>query len=299
MPQALTMDDTPPPARDMLWPDLPEDQVAVLRGADQFVVREGPGHEVIEGFSVAAGDRVILDRYEIQTHEDIWSRLHGSGRDALIRFDDGGSLRLKGLAPAQLEAAHFVCLGGPVQLTAATLISTAAGVRPVRDVVEGDLLATVDHGMQPVRQIIRQRRGFEGPDDPARPVVISFGALGRGRPRRALTVAPYQRLMIEHPRTGGDMLIAACKLVGRAGVQRVRGCARADFVNLRFDRHELILAEGIATESLLIHRRSRLISGRRALPQMQPARPIYLKDPAFHPDRLDPRFRTLPPPDVA
>ena len=293
------MDDTPPPARDMLWPDLPDDASATLRGADQFVVREGPGHEVIDGFSIRSGDRVIFDRYEMQTHADIWSRLHGSGRDTLIRFDDGGSLRLKRLAPGDLTAGHFVCLGGPVQLTAATLVSTGIGVRPVRDVVEGDLLATVDHGLQPVRQIIRQRRSFQGPDDPSRPVVISFGALGRGRPRRALTVAPYQRLMIEHPQTGAELLIAASKLVGRAGVQRVRGCVRADFVNLRFDAHEMILAEGMATETLLIHRRGRLNSARAAKAQMQPARPIYLKDPAFHPDRLDPRFRIMPPSDVA
>ncbi len=293
------MDDQPPPMRDLLWPDLSGDGDASARGADQFVVREGPGHEVIQRFSADAGDRVIFDRYEMQTHADIWSRLHGSGRDTLIRFDDGGSLRLKRVDPDDLAAEHFVCLGGPAQLTAATLIVTEAGVRPVRDVVEGDLLATVDHGLQPVRQIIRQRRSFRGPDDPSRPVVISFGALGRGRPRRALTVAPYQRLMIEHPLTGAEMLIAASKLVGRAGVQRVRGCVRADFVNLRCEAHELILAEGMATETLLIHRRSRLISARPKGPQMQPARPIYLKDPAFHPDRLDPRFRTLPPPDVA
>jgi len=293
------MDEKPPPEREILWPDLPDSGAAAMRGADQFVVREGPGHEVIDGFSTEAGDQVIFDRYEMQNDADIWSRMHGSGRDTLIRFDDGGSLRLKRLNRGELRAAHFVCLGGPVQLSAATLVSTGAGVRPVRDVVEGDLLATVDHGPQPVRQVIRQRRAFRGPDDPSRPVVISFGALGRGRPRRALTVAPDQRLMIEHPRTGAELLIAASKLVGRAGVQRVRGCARADFVNLRFDAHEMILAEGMATESLLIHGRSRLISKRHTVPQMQPARPIYLKDPAFHPDRLDPRFRSLPAPDVA
>jgi len=293
------MDEQPPPAREILWPDLPDGGTAAMRGADQFVVREGPGHEVIDGFSTEAGDQVIFDRYEMQSDADIWSRMHGSGRDTLIRFDDGGSLRLKRLKRAELRAEHFVCLGGPVQLSAATLISTGTGVRPVRDVVEGDLLATVDHGPQPVRQVIRQRRAFQGPDDPSRPVVISFGALGRGRPRRALTVAPYQRLMIEHPETGAELLIAASKLVGRAGVQRVRGCARVDFVNLRFDAHEMILAEGMATESLLIHGRSRLIAKRHTVPQMQPARPIYLKDPAFHPDRLDPRFRSLPPPDVA
>jgi hypothetical protein len=61
----------------------------------------------------------------------------------------------------------------------------------------------------------------------------------------------------------------------------------------------MILAEGMATETLLIHRRNRLIAARAAGPQMQPARPIYLKDPAFHPDRLDPRFRIMVPPDVA
>jgi Hint domain len=293
------MDNQQPPAREMLWLDLPDDGAAALRGADQFVVREGPGHEIIDGFCVDAGDRVIFDRYEIQTHADIWSRMHGSGPDTLIRFDDGGSLRLKRLDPDRLKAEHFVCLGGPVQLTAATLVSTGAGVRPVHDVVEGDLLTTVDHGLQPVRQIIRQRRSFQGPDDPSRPVVISFGALGRGRPRRALTVAPYQRVMIEHPVTGSELLIAAGKLVGRAGVQRVRGCVQASFVNLRFDGHELILAEGMATETLLIHRRNRLIAARAPGPQMQPARPIYLKDPAFHPDRLDPRYRIMPPPDVA
>ncbi len=293
------MDDQQPLGREMLWPDLDEAGAAPTRGADQFVVREGPGHEVIADFSPGVGDRIIFDRYEMQTMADIRSRLHPSGRDALIRFDDGGSLRLTGVAPGALEDRHFVCLGGPVQLTADTLVQTGDGSRPARDLVEGDLLRTRDHGLQPVRQIIRLARRFAGPDDPSRPVMISFGALGRGVPCRALTVAPYQRIVIRHPVTGAELLIAASKLVGRAGVTRVRGCAEAGFINLAMDAHEVILAEGLATETLLIHPRDRLIAGQAAPCRMTPARPIYLKDPAFHPDRLDPRFRGLSRPDVA
>lgn len=293
------MDDQPPVGREMLWPDLPATAEDPARGADQFVLREGPGDEVIAGFSIHLGDRIIFDRYEMQTHADIRSRMHPSGADTLIRFDDGGSLRLVGVAPDDLQDHHFVCLGGPVQLTGATLVDTANGRKPARDLVEGDLLRTVDHGLQPVRQVIRQTRRFAGPDDPSRPVVISFGALGRGLPARTLIVAPYQRLVIRHPVTGGELLIAASRLVARAGVSRVRGCVQAEFINLRLDAHELILAEGQATETLLVHPRDRLIPGRADRPRMVPARPIYLKDPAFHPDRLDPRFRDSPRPDVA
>ena len=91
------------------------------------------------------------------------------------------------------------------------------------------------------------------------------------------------------------MLIAATKLVGRARVQRVRGCVQADFVNLRCDHHEVIRAEGQDVETLLITPRGASAKGRS---EMLPARPIYLKDPVFHPDRLDPRFR-MSHPDVA
>ncbi len=259
------------------------------RGADQFLIGEGPGHEVIDGFCPAIGDRLVFDRYDFQTDRDVLLRLQTSGQDALIRFEDGGSVRLTGVNPEDVDEENIACLGGPVCLVAGTSVVAEGGRRPVETLLEGDRVVTMDHGLRQILQISRQIRQFDGPDDPARPVVVSVGALGFGSPRRNLVVAPRLRLLIRHPRSGEEILIAASKLVGRAGISRVKGCASAHFINLRCDAHEVIRAEGALVETLLIHPRTRV---RPALAgAVQLARRVFLKDPLVHPDRIDPISR--------
>lgn len=128
-----------------------------------------------------------------------------------------------------------------------TLIGTVEGDRPVETLRVGDLIRTRDDGPQPLRWI--GGRQVSGRDALA-PVVIGAGVLGNRRP---LVLSPQHRLLIDGPRAemlfgSREVLVAAKHLIdGR----RIRSAPRdsVEYWHLLFDRHQIILAEGIATES--------------------------------------------------
>ncbi|MEO0654902.1 MAG: Hint domain-containing protein [Pseudomonadota bacterium] len=138
---------------------------------------------------------------------------------------------------------------GPPCFTPGTLIDTAAGLRRVETLRPGDLVKTADHGMQPVRWT--GRRVVPGQGEFA-PIRIGAGALGNAR---ALEVSPQHRMVVSGWRaemaTGSrEVLVAAKHLVNGDTIYR-RPCRAVSYVHLLFDRHEIIFAEGIATESFL------------------------------------------------
>lgn len=268
------------------------------RGADRVFISEGLLYENVTEFSLEAGDHVVFDRYEMLSFEDILARMHPEGADTLIQFDDGGWLRLGRVAPEDLSEDHFTCLGGPVCVMAGTRIATARGAVEAEHLCEGDLLRTRDNGLQPVQRLSIQTREHVGTDDPNRPVQITCAALGRGLPRRNLLVSPRQRLLIRHPQSGEEILIAAGNLVERAGIARISGRIKAQYVNISCTDHQLILAEGTPVDTLL----PRLTpTAAQSTASSRPVRRIFLRDPAFHADRIDPRCRDWSPPgtDVA
>ncbi|MCW3781373.1 Hint domain-containing protein [Defluviimonas salinarum] len=135
----------------------------------------------------------------------------------------------------------------PPCFTPGTLIATPDGPRKVEEIGVGDLVTTMDHGAQPVRWAGRRRVG--GMDRFA-PVRISEGVLGN---RRALLVSPQHRMLVsgwpaELVTGEGEVLAAAAHLVGMPGIARAP-MAEVDYLHLMFDRHEIIFAEGAATES--------------------------------------------------
>ena len=136
----------------------------------------------------------------------------------------------------------------PLCLTAGTRVATPGGEVAVEDLQIGDLVETRDHGPQPVRWI--GRRTCDGRGRFA-PVVIRKGALGNWRD---LAVSPHHRMAVGGARAqalfgAAEVLVAACDLVDGDRIHHDRR-ARVDYVHLSFDRHEIIFAEGCATESL-------------------------------------------------
>lgn len=136
---------------------------------------------------------------------------------------------------------------GPPCFTAGTLIRTMAGLRPVEALQPGDLIATRDHGPRPLRWIGRRRTPGTGRFAPIR---FAEGVIGNDR---ALLVSPQHRMLI----TGwqaellfgeNEVLAAARHLInGTTIVQCPR--RRVDYVHLLFDRHEIVEAEGVPSES--------------------------------------------------
>ncbi len=143
------------------------------------------------------------------------------------------------VTPEQMEA--IPCF------TPGTLIETKWGPRAVETLKVGDLIATADNGYQTLRWIGRRTVPAQGR---FAPILIKSDALGNDRD---LLVSPQHRMLLSGWQAQlhvgeDDVLVAAKHLVN--GTTIVPAQRRSvDYIHLLFDRHEIIFAEGIATES--------------------------------------------------
>lgn len=147
-------------------------------------------------------------------------------------------------------------LAFPICFTPGTAIATPSGLRPVESLSPGDQVLTRDHGPQTVRWIGRTEISAKTLSArPAfRPVRISAGALGDGLPLRDLVVSQQHRILVTGWKTElmfGEpgVLVAARHLVGRPGIVLEAAATGVTYVHLMFDRHEILAANGAATES--------------------------------------------------
>ena len=131
-------------------------------------------------------------------------------------------------------------------------IVTEAGEVAVSELRAGQRIVTRDNGLQVLRWIGARRFGWRmlGLNPLLRPVRLAAGALGRDLPETEITVSPNHRLLSNIPALGatGEQLVMARDLIGLEGVTQ---CARPDvtYFQLLFDHHELVLANGIWSES--------------------------------------------------
>ncbi|WP_417522778.1 Hint domain-containing protein [Marinovum sp.] len=133
---------------------------------------------------------------------------------------------------------------GIVCFAAGTRILTPRGEVPVESLTPGDLVITLDRGLQPLLWIGKRHVGQAELQDNARlrPVLIQQGALGN---RRDLLVSRQHGMML-----GSDHLVRAIHLTDTAkGVRIARGKREVTYVHLLFARHEVVFAEGIPSES--------------------------------------------------
>lgn len=143
--------------------------------------------------------------------------------------------------------------------TAGTLIDTPQGAVAVETLAVGDLVLTADHGPQPIRWI--GRRCFDAGKLAANPALvpvrIKAGALGPNQPAADLLVSPQHRILlrsrIARRMFGADeILVAAKQLLLIEGVDLAHDLAAVEYVHILFDRHEVVQANGTATESLYL-----------------------------------------------
>ena len=149
--------------------------------------------------------------------------------------------------PAEVRLADLLC----VSFARGTMITLADGrQRPIEDLTQGDKVLTRDHGPQPLRWLghatLRAVGAFA-------PVVITAGTLGN---MDDLIVSPHHRVFLyqRHKRAGletSELLVQARYLIdGERVFQREGGFV--DYFSLVFDRHEIIYAEGVPAESLMV-----------------------------------------------
>jgi len=135
-----------------------------------------------------------------------------------------------------------------------SMIETDQGVVDVADLAVGDLVRTMDHGMQPIRWIGARRVWATGNMVPIR---ILAGALGSGLPTRDLWVSPQHRMLLRSriaARMFGtpEVLVAAKKLVGMSGIDMAGQGRFVTYWHILFDHHEIVFADGAASESLYL-----------------------------------------------
>ncbi len=253
---------------------------------DTFVIRDGDGTDTITDFDPDEPDIIAFDMVEMNTFQDVLDRITTDGPDTIITYDNGSSVRLQNVNPADLSSTNFQFAAGPVCFHAGTLIKTIEGLRPIETLVPGVRVKTLDHGWQPLLQVVVQSLRFGGRPDRAQPIEIKADALGAGSPARTLIVSPQHRFLVLDPATGEEILVPAVKLLGRRGVRRMSGRSSARYFNLLLPHHEVIMAEGCLAETLLVtpFTRGYLNAGLcNRVRDMTPARPILRYDPAQQP----------------
>jgi len=259
----------------------------ILSGAGDDTVEGGAGDDVIDGgtgadtliggtgddtFTVARGDSAeggdgndtfILGPTEGETGPITITggESDETGGDTLVltpdvgqgditftnEDDDTGGLSGKltlpdGTLVTFSEIENIICF------TPGTRILTPRGERPVETLRPGDMVITRDHGPRPVRWTGQRTVPGRGGFAPVRvgPAVIGAGSGG-------LLVSPQHRLLV----TGyhaellfgtDEVLVAAKHLVGGTDAY-IAPCAAVTYIHIMFDRHEVIYAEGFATES--------------------------------------------------
>lgn len=143
-----------------------------------------------------------------------------------------------------------------VAFTRGTCITMASGQqRPIEALSVGDLVLTRDDGPQKIRWIGQSTLRAEGA---FAPVLIRKGALHNAND---LIVSPDHRLFI-YQRTDAlgagraEVLVKVRHLINGSTVVQQDG-GFVDYFQILFDEHQIIFAEGIAAESLLLDPRTR------------------------------------------
>lgn len=134
--------------------------------------------------------------------------------------------------------------------TPGTLILCADGWQRVEQIREGTRLQTRDNGCQPVRRCAGQRLGG------ARLRLMPEFAPVQLRMGGELVVSPDHRVLLQGARAqelfGCDEVLAAARDLIGTGIARPRhGLPEVHYLHLELDRHEVILANGVETETLL------------------------------------------------
>lgn len=163
-----------------------------------------------------------------------------------ITDNTGGSLT--GTATLQDgSTVYFSGIENIICFTAGTRIATPAGLRAIETLRPGDLVMTRDNGLQPVRWISQSTVPAAGNLAPVRIKAGQFGA------ERDLLVSPQHRMLFFGSQASllfgeSEVLVSAVHMLNDRSIRREPG-GTVTYVHVLFGQHEIIYAEGAASES--------------------------------------------------
>ena len=211
-------------------------------GDDLFVLNDlaEPGSAAI---TLTGGEGAETDGDTLQLTSDItFDDITFSNTDDAAGGLSGSFTMSDGTAVTFSEIENIICF------TPGTRILTPRGERRIEDLRTGDLVVTRDSGPQAIRWI--GHRSVAGRDRFA-PIAINSTVMDGAR--RPLLVSPQHRILFTGYKAQllfgeSEVLVAAKHLVDGRDV-RVLERPRVTYFHMMLDRHEVVYAEGAATES--------------------------------------------------
>ena len=235
------LDATAQPLTLLLSPAQPGADPVVQTGS--AVGRPGDPIRMVARYTLMSPDG---DRLELLLLR-IAARLHALPLSPLATRQEYALVKVE-TAPEEIRLADMMCLS----FGRGTMITLANGAQtPIEKLAPGDMVLTRDHGPQPLRMLgrasLRARGSFA-------PVVILAGTLGNSGD---LIVSQHHRMFLYQRRRlpglpSAELLVQARHLVDDDRVF-IRDGGAVDYFALIFDRHEIIYAEGIPAESLMVN----------------------------------------------
>jgi len=230
-------------------------------GDDVFVIADGSGADVITDFDIGDtdGDGFFNDQLDVSGLTDslgnpvnAWDVVitdDGLG-NALLTFPNGETILLQGVSPAQVTGAQLLNAAGVPCFTPGTMIRTPRGEVLVETLKTGDRVTTLDNGAEEILWIGQRRLGPRDllADPGLKPIHIPTGALGNYAP---LLVSPLHGMLVsEDQAIAGQRLARARHLAEAPGPVRVaNGKKSVTYIHLMFARHQIVFANGAASES--------------------------------------------------
>lgn len=250
-------------------------------GADRFVYAVGDGLDTITDFNQNAellGDGIATnnDFLDLSQYYDKLGEMRADLLDDGIlnqsnsvdnggtvdysnntAFADGQGIVMTGIDQSNVNQLLTAETTGVVCFTRDTMIETPEGPVAIQSLKAGDMVRTMDRGFQPLRWIgNRKLDAIDLRQHPRLlPIRIRAGALGQGLPAQDLLVSPQHRMLVRSAIAqrmfgAAEVLIPANKLLILDGVDIAEDAAKVEYFHMLFDRHEIVFANGSASESL-------------------------------------------------
>jgi hypothetical protein len=209
-------------------------------GSDTFV--GGIGDTIVGG----AGDNDVLD-------------LSGAGPYRIIKDPSdrtSGTVEFLDALGNVIGTLSFTGIdAGIACFTPGTQVATPSGPRAIERLQPGDMVLTRDRGYQPIRWVGVKSFGTHDLQANAalQPILIRKDAFGVGLPERDMKVSRQHCLLQGGSRAelyfGEDeVFVRALHMAGQPGIVEAV-VQEVTYLHLMFDHHEVILADGIWSES--------------------------------------------------
>lgn len=142
-----------------------------------------------------------------------------------------------------------------------TQIDTPTGERAVETLAVGDLVLNDEGVAVPIRWIGRRRVSAAEvalfPD--LRPVIVPAGLFGPGQPHSPLGLSPQHRIALTGWQIellfGCDEVLLPAVHLPQSAAMRAKGPGPFEYFHLLFDRHEIVISNGLPTESFQLGER--------------------------------------------